>query len=256
MSFRVERRMKLLLPACVILFFAGTAIASQQLRQLAGPPDVKDLPLSEIPAKTPGGKTFAIMLTGDGGFATLDRGVVNELAMRGIPVVVLNTRPYLSSRRTPDGTGADMIRVIRHYLAVWSMDKVAIVGYSRGADMAPFIISRLPDDLKRRVAIVAMLGLSNQVNFQFHFKDIFIESRRKSDIPTLPELERSRGMNLLCIYGVDEKDSGCRNAAPGLMKEVVRNGGHHFDDDYKALGDIIVQSLGTATSGGGEGSLR
>jgi len=49
-------------------------------------------------------------------------------------------------------------------------------------------------------------------------------------------------------YGVDEKDSGCRNASPGLMKEVVRNGGHHFDDDYKAWVDIILQSLGPPTS--------
>jgi len=214
------------------------------------------LPLVELPTKTPAGKTFAILLTGDGGFATLDRGVANELVARGMPVVVLNTRPYLSSRRTPDRTGADMIRLIRHYLMQWSMEKVAIVGYSRGADMAPFIISRLPADLKQRIVIVAMLGLSNQVNFQFHFKDIFVESHRRSDIPTLPELERSRGMNLLCIYGMDEKESGCRDAAPGLMKEVVRNGGHHFDDDYKALANIIVQSIGPATSGAAERNLR
>jgi len=239
--------MRRLLLTFAILIVTWPASSSPQSRPPITP-DVRDLPLIELPTKTPAGKTFAIMLTGDGGFATLDRGVSNELVAHGVPVVVLNTRPYLSSRRTPDGTGSDMIRLIRHYLAQWSMEKVAIVGYSRGADMAPFIISRLPADLKQRVAIVAMLGLSNQVNFQFHFKDIFMESRRRSDIPTLPELERSRGMNLLCIYGMDEKDSGCRDAAPGLMKEVVRNGGHHFDDDYKALGDIILQSLGPSTS--------
>ena len=255
MSYRVERGVKVLLPVCAILLLIWPASSSQQ-PQPPGAHDVRDLPLTELQAKTPGSKTFAILLTGDGGFATLDRGVANELVERGLPVVVLNTRPYLSSRRTPDGAGADMIRVIRHYLAQWSMERVAIVGYSRGADMAPFIISRLPGDLKHRIAIVAMLGLSNQVNFQFHFKDIFVESHRRSDIPTLPELERSRGMNLLCIYGVDEKDSGCRDASPGLMKEVVRNGGHHFDDDYKVLGDIIVQSLLPSTSGGAERNPR
>lgn len=247
MLYRVERVMKLL-PTLAILLMAWPADSTPQGKPLVAP-DVKDLPLIEQPARTPVGKTFAVLLTGDGGFATLDRGVSNELVAHGIPVVVLNTRPYLSRRRTPDGTGADMVRLIRHYLAQWSMERVAIVGYSRGADMAPFIISRLPADLRQRTAIVAMLGLSNQVNFQFHFKDIFVESHRRSDIPTLPELERSRGMNLLCIYGVDEKDSGCRNAPPGLMKEVVRNGGHHFDDDYKAWVDIIVQSLGPPTSG-------
>jgi type IV secretory pathway VirJ component len=253
--YLVDRVLKRLLPALAVAVVALPQSGAQQPQPPVAP-DVSDLPLIELMARTTPGNTFAVMLTGDGGFAALDRGVSNELAAHGMPVVVLNTRPYLSRRRTPDGTGTDMVRVIRHYLAQWSMDKVAIVGYSRGADMVPFIISRLPPDLKQRVAIVAMLGLSNRVNFQFHFKDIFVESKRPSDVKTLPELQLSKGMNLLCIYGVDEKDSGCRDAPPGLMKEVVRNGGHHFDDDYKALGEIIIQSLAPATAGVGEKSLR
>lgn len=255
MSYLVDRAVKFVLPACAIVLSGWRVSASQQPRPPVAP-DVRDLPLIELTTKARAGNTFAVMLTGDGGFAALDRGVSNELVAHGVPVVVLNTRPYLSRRRTPDEAGSDMIRLIRHYVAQWSMEKVAIVGYSRGADMAPFIVSRLPPDLKSRVAIVVMIGLSNQVNFQFHFKDIFVESRRPSDLRTLPELERIRGMNLLCIYGVDEKDSGCRDAAPGLVKEVVRNGGHHFDNDYKALGDIVLQSLVPATSGAGEKNQR
>ncbi len=27
------------------------------------------------------------------------------------------------------------------------------------------------------------------------------------------------------------------------QKEVGRNGGHHFDDDFKALGDIVIDAL-------------
>jgi type IV secretory pathway VirJ component len=254
-SYPVDRAVKFLLPACAIVLLGWRGSASQQPKPPIAP-DVSDLPLIELTTRARAGNMFAVMLTGDGGFAALDRGVSNELVAHGVPVVALNTRPYLSRRRTPDGAGSDMIRLIRHYLAQWSMEKVAIVGYSRGADMAPFLVSRLPPDLKQRVAIVAMLGLSNRVNFQFHFKDIFVESRRPNDLPTLPELEHIRGMNLLCIYGVDEKDSGCRDAPPGLMKEMMRNGGHHFDDDYKALGDIILQSLVAPTSGAGEKNQR
>lgn len=219
---------------------------SQGLAQTPRPqvaPDVSDLPLIELRSPPPGRQAFAIMLTGDGGWATLDREVSRELASHGVSVVALNTRLYLSERRTPDRAGSDMIRLIRHYLAQWSKDRVAIVGYSRGADMAPFIVSRLPSDLKAKVALVAMLGLSNETNFEFHFKDLFVDSRRPSDLRTLPELEHLRGMNLLCVYGLEEKDSGCRDAPPDLMKEVVRNGGHHFDSDYKAIGDLVLDAL-------------
>lgn len=239
----------------MILFFrfvsAGISLVflsacSQGLAQTSRSPiapDVSDLPLIELPSAAPTSRAFAVMLTGDGGWATLDRGVSRELAARGVSVVALNSRAYLSQARTPDRAGSDMIRLIRHYATQWSKDRVAIVGYSRGADIAPFIVTRLPVELKSRVVLVAMLAFSNETNFQFHFKDIFFESKRPSDVKTLPEVEQLGGMNLLCVYGADEKDSGCRDAPPGLMKVVVRNGGHHFDSDYKAIGDIVFDAL-------------
>lgn len=226
---------------CLISSACSAGIAQQPKPFVA--PDVSDLPLIEMPARAPTSNAFAIFLTGDGGWATLDRNVSKELVAHGVSVVALNTRAYLSDRRTPDRAGSDMIRIMRHYMTLWSTDRVAFVGYSRGADIAPFIVSRLPSDLKARVGLVAMLGFSNQTNFQFHFKDIFMETRRPSDVRTLPELERLRGMNLLCIYGAEEKDSGCRDAPPGLVKEVIRNGGHHFDDDFKAIGDIVLSAI-------------
>jgi type IV secretory pathway VirJ component len=205
--------------------------------------DVRDLPLIEQPSPVSTNRTFVVFLTGDGGWATLDRNVSRELTTRGVSVVAFNTRVYLSRRRSPDEAGSDMIRVVRHYLIKWSKDRVAFVGYSRGADIAPFIVSRLPAELKAKVSLVALLGFSNQTNFQFHFVDIFMDPKRKSDVKTLPELEHLSGMNILCVYGGDEKDSACRSARPGLMKLVERSGGHHFDDDFKAIGDIVFDAL-------------
>ena len=226
----------------VVILSACSSGFAQQPAPLA-PNDVRDLQLVEMPAANKSNPTFAIFLSGDGGWATLDRNISNELVARGISVVALNTRNYLWRKKTADQAGSDMIRIIRHYMDAWSKQRVAIVGYSRGADIAPFMVARLPNDLKGKVSILAMLALSNTTNFQFHFMDIFTESHRPSDVKTLPEVERLRGMNLLCIYGADEKDSGCRDAPAGLMKEVVRNGGHHFDSDYKAIGDIVYDAM-------------
>ena len=226
---------------CFQLSACALAIAQEPRTSLG--PEVRDLPLIELPLPNAPSRTFAVMLTGDGGWATLDKKVSAELVARGLPVVALNTRAYLSHRRTPDQAGFDLSRIVRYYLTHWSSDRVAIVGYSRGGDIAPFMVSRLPVDLKSKVVLVAMLALSNQTNFEVHFMDIFVESHRASDVKTLPEIEHLRGMNLLCVYGADEKDSGCRSAPPGLMKTVGRNGGHHFDDDFKALGDIVFDAL-------------
>lgn len=244
---------------CARSFFLTVTLAMSVFRSVAGQtaaPDVRDLPLIEQAARAPTHGVFAILLTGDGGYAGLDKGVTGELTAHGIPVVVLDIRAYLSRRRTPDSSGSDMIRIMQHYISAWSMQRVAIVGYSRGADVSPFMISRLPPDLRARVSLVAMLGLAERVNFQWHFKDIFIRSRRPSDVPTLPELAKLRGMNLLCIYGADEKESGCRDAPPGLVREEVRNGGHHFDDNFKALGDSVIAAIPDATARAVERTAR
>jgi type IV secretory pathway VirJ component len=234
--------MRLRVLVVALLLAAFNAGRAQQPGAVALP-DVSDLPLIEIQPTAAPTKTFAIFLTGDGGWATLDRGVTRELSSHGIAVVAVNMRAYLWRRRTPDESGSDLIRLIRHYSTAWGKNHVAIIGYSRGADVAPFMVSRLTVDTRRLVSLVALLGFSKTTNFQFHFKDIIVESHRRGDLNTLPELEGLRGMNLLCVYGTDEKDSGCRDAPAGLMKLVTRPGGHHFDNDFKAIGDIVLDAL-------------
>ena len=64
---------------------------------------------------------------------------------------------------------------------------------------------------------------------------------RPDDLPVAPELARLRGLRLLCVYGSDEKDSGCRNADPSLgMERIERGGAHHFDKNYPALGGLVL----------------
>ena len=39
------------------------------------------------------------------------------------------------------------------------MDKVVLIGYSLGADVLPFMASRLKPDLVNRVVLIALLGI-------------------------------------------------------------------------------------------------
>jgi type IV secretory pathway VirJ component len=90
-----------------------------------------------------------------------------------------------------------------------------------------------------------MLGLGTRAGFEFHWQDIVRTVRRPSDLPTLPELERLRGTRMLCVYGTEETDSACRDAAE-LVHSVARTGTHHFDGNYRALGELIWESISPA----------
>ena len=227
---------------CCAAFSLQPEIALSQASSVADPGSISDLPVFEVPAKSPG-KTGAIFMTGDGGWATLDRRVVDQLTQHGIPVAVLNSRSYLSHKKTPDDVGRDLTRLSRHFIAQWQSDSIIIAGYSRGADLAPFGVSRLPADVRQRVALVAMLGLATRAGFEFRFVDLIASAHRPTDVGTMPELLKLKGLRMLCVYGEDEKESACPVAPPGLMQVVSTSGGHHFDGDFAHLGQLIVAAL-------------
>jgi hypothetical protein len=74
--------------------------------------------------------------------------------------------------RTPDSASADLKRLLEYYLAGWRAERVILIGYSHGADLAPFMVSRLPPQLRSRIALLAMLGLEHSASFRFHLANI------------------------------------------------------------------------------------
>ena len=122
------------------------AAALTAARPLAAQSDVEDLPLSLTPA-TPG-PLLAVLLTGDGGWAAGDKSMAQALAQRGVAVAGLNSARYVERARTPDEAAGDLARIMRHFLGAWHRQRVVLIGYSRGADLIPFMVSRLPADLR------------------------------------------------------------------------------------------------------------
>jgi type IV secretory pathway VirJ component len=207
-------------------------------------PEVADLPLVEVPAAaSPAAGTeqlFAVLLTGDGGWAGIDQDVAAALAARGVPVVGLNTLKYFWQGRTPEQAARDLERIVRRYGAAWQRPKVLLIGYSFGADVLPFLYTRLPAQLRATVRTVSLLGLSDSASFEFHVAD-WIPGAEGDGRPTLPEIGRMGAAPLLCLYGADETDSPCRKLAGPARQAVALAGGHHFNGDYAALAQRIVE---------------
>jgi type IV secretory pathway VirJ component len=205
-------------------------------------PALGDLPIVEVPAKpgAPPADSFAIIMSGDGGWAGLDKDIAAALAADGIAVVGLDSLRYFWSARTPEGLAADTDRMIRYYLAHLNKQRVLLIGYSQGADVLPFAVNRLPQASRARVRLAALLGLSEHALFEFHLSSWV--SNSAGGRPTLPEVNRMTGMPVLCIYGEDEKDSLCPQLDAARFSVVKLKGGHHFDGDYAGLARQILAS--------------
>ena len=210
--------------------------APQELRRAARPADISDLPVNEVRTEA-NSDTFAVLLTGDGGWAGLDQELAARLAANGIPTVGLNSLKYFWSERSPEQAAQDVARVIRHYLAAWSKARVLLVGYSFGADALPFIANRLPPDLKSQVASLSLLGLSANASFEIRVADwIGADSQGPA---TQPELAALGTVPVLCLYGEGDKDTICPSATGRITRERIGKG-HHFSGDYAQLAERIV----------------
>jgi type IV secretory pathway VirJ component len=200
------------------------------------------LPLVEVPSTRGASDTLVVFVSGDGGWAAIDKSISKVLADNGLPVVGLNALQYFWTKRTPETAARDLQLICDRYLAAWKKGRLLFVGYSRGADVLPAMISRLSPELQSRIRLIALLGPSPTVQFEFHMSD-WLHSNAKG-YAVKPEVDKLHSHSILCLSGEDDKDSLCR-ALGGQphINVVTLKGAHHFDGGYEKLGKIILEQL-------------
>ncbi|MFM0674310.1 virulence factor family protein [Paraburkholderia sediminicola] len=204
--------------------------------------DVSDLPLIELPAAHPNG-LMAIVISGDGGWRDLDKTIAQALQKDGVSVIGWDSLRYFWSEKPPAQTSRDLARVMQTYGARWNAQHIALVGYSFGADVMPFAYNRLPESLRAKVSLIALLGFAPDADFQIRVGGWLGMPASDKALKVQPELTRVPPAIVQCFYGENEKDTLC----PALTKtgvEVIRTSGdHHFGGDYDSLEKRILSAF-------------
>jgi type IV secretory pathway VirJ component len=200
------------------------------------------LPLLELPSEQPS-PLLAIVLSGDGGWRDLDKTIAEALRHDGVSVVGWDSLRYFWSKKTPERTASDLAAVIGFYSRAWHADRVALVGYSFGADVLPFAYDLLPREDRDRVVLMALLGVEDKADWEISVSGWLGAPPTADAIPIAPAIAAMPAALIQCFYGEDEHDSFCPSLA-GSGAEIVRTtGGHHFDGDYAALERRILARL-------------
>jgi type IV secretory pathway VirJ component len=211
----------------------------------APPASLSDLPLIEVPADesasgqaTDDGDLFAVLLSGDGGWAGLDKQVAAALSARGIPVAGVDSLRYFWKARTPAGLAGDIDRIVRFYANHWKKKRVLLIGYSQGADVLPFAVNRVPAATRQAIQLTALIGVSRTAAFEFHVSNWFGGSAGQ---PVKPETDKLSSSDTLCLYGEDDDDSLCPTIGADHAHVINLSGGHHFGGDYRKLAEVIIR---------------
>lgn len=210
------------------------------------PQELDGLPLVEVPAAGQG-DTFAIFVSGDGGWAGLDKDVADALAQAGIPVVGVDSLRYFWSKRTPAGFATDLDRIARHYARQWQRPKLVLIGFSQGADVLPAAVNQLPETTSSMLRTTALLSAGTHADYEFHVSN-WIGGGGDDGLPIAPEVLKQPPARTLCIYGADDDDALCPKLPPGSAQVAELPGDHHFEGDYGALARVILQQLKTSAT--------
>ena len=208
---------------------------------------VADLPLVIYPpqavthADATARDTLVVMLSGDGGWAGLDKAVGQSLAQAGYAVVGWDSLRYYWHRRAPAQAAADLDRVVQTYRQRWQLRHVVLIGYSRGADVMPFLFNRLSAQTKARITDIILLGLASHITFEYHLLSWI--GLGPEGLAVLPEARQLPADRTTCLYGVDDAEAICEELEAAGLHLVALPGGHHFDHRYKALAERLQRII-------------
>lgn len=204
---------------------------------------VDELPLVEAPAQNPG-KTLAVIVTGDGGWAGIDQQIGDIMAAHGVSVVGFNSLKYFWNERSPEEMAHDLELTLTHYAAKWGAERFIVVGYSIGADVMPFMAGRMGEAVKARLALVAMLGPGTHAEFEFHLSNWLTTENVAQGAPMIPEMEKLSKTPVLLVCGDQEEGTLCQNYEAPNVKAMVVPGGHHFNKEYDHIALAILREGG------------
>ena len=201
------------------------------------------LPVIELPAKGnpqhPNSVTF--YYSGDGGWRDLDKVSAEYMASHGYSVVGVDALKLFWQHRSVERSAKDLTYLMQEYRDKWGVNKFVLAGYSFGGDILPALYNRLSKVDQQSVQALIMIAFSKDANFEIEVSGWLGQSG--DEMKTAPEVAQIPEKKLFCIYGEEEKDdSGCLQ--PEMKGEAFQlPGGHHFDENYQHLGQIIMQAI-------------
>jgi len=237
---RLKRRAAAALGVAACLFVGVLGFTGY----LGGPVFTDLAPAPVVPPPALRGAAVAL-LSGDMGFRMgMGRAVADRLAAHGVPVVGVNTLTYFRVRRTPREAERLVEAAARRALAVPGTKRLVLVGQSFGADMLQAGLSGLPEALRRRIALVALVVPGATIVYRASPSNLF--DLERPEVDGFATASRLDWAPVLCVYGVEEPASLCPGLARPNVRRVGLPGGHPLRRDSDRLYRTLVEAVAGA----------
>jgi type IV secretory pathway VirJ component len=190
--------------------------------------------------------SLLVFFSGDGGWASLDEAVAEHVAARGVGVVGVSSLRYFWQAKPPAQVAADLRRLAATLAR--SGKPVVAGGFSFGAEVVPVALEEWPVADRRLLNGLVLIAPGLSASFEIDPLD-WVRAPQENPAARVASAVRDLGLPALCLAGVDETDTPCATlaGAPGV-KAVRLPGSHHFNSDYTAVAEAVLDFIRVVTA--------
>jgi len=83
-----------------------------------------------------------------------------------------------------------MAGLLTYYSAKWGKDKFIIMGYSQGAEIVPFLISRFAEPVKSSIRSAVLLSPETATDFEVHISNMIGAGNSQNTYNVVDEIKK------------------------------------------------------------------
>jgi type IV secretory pathway VirJ component len=183
-----------------------------------------------------------VYLSGDMGFRLgTDDTMLNRLAADGLPVIGVNSVTFFKQKRSEVEVAQLLIDAARRALALKHVSRLIFIGHSFGADMVQAGLRRLPQDIRSKTRLIALVVPGRGLYYQVSAAERF--NWTTADADGLATARLLTWAPTVCIFGQREKDSLCPLLLQPNVRKIALPGGHLLQHDGNAIYAALISAL-------------
>lgn len=218
--------MKKLLLSLIILFSLQTYAQSLPVKILKGT-DVT--------------KPILFYISGDGGWNSFSSSFIQLLNKQGYSVIGLDAKTYFWDKKKPEQVATEVAALLSQYMKEWKISSIALIGYSFGADVMPFIQTRFPQTVSDSIRKIVLMSPSKKTDFEVHVLGML--GFGGNDGMSVPDEINKIQRPVTLLFGSDENDFPIKKITLKNSTVITLPGGHHYDGNVNEIASKIGNNL-------------
>ncbi|SEM84110.1 virulence protein (VirJ) [bacterium A37T11] len=187
-----------------------------------------------------------IYFTGDGGWNDFSQQIAENINQKGYTIFSIDSKKYFWEKKTPEEVAIMISGIFKTFPADFKEKQIVVAGYSFGASVLPFFISRLPILEQHTIKKVFCLSPSGYADFEVKVTTMLNISAENKNYPVIPELKKLNHNQVYIFFGKEENKRDITLFKNSGFNLTLFPGSHGYNKDAATVTkeiDLIIRQV-------------